>query len=258
MPTFFEVWGRFSLDAVTGSCTIVEDGNEKSPKNLLFIVAFALPSIAIILCYARIWWIVRKTAKQSRAPIRMRPITEIEISNTEIAQTELPANEQKDYKTRLSVPCFYSPEISSYNDSSSKDETEKSCAPEFKSSALNSEQAKRIRQSFIATFRKSTAMIKPRMPTKKDKRLLTMIVAIITVFCVCHLPITLTKTILHSNSNAYANIFGYVLLYMTTCINPIIYVVMSSEYRQAYKNCFKRWRSHGVMTGESKAYNIQT
>ena len=32
------------------------------------------------------------------------------------------------------------------------------------------------------------------------------------------------------------NVVGYILIYLTTCINPIIYVVMSSEYRQAYKN----------------------
>ena len=25
---------------------------------------------------------------------------------------------------------------------------------------------------------------------------------------------------------------GYILIYLTTCINPIIYVLMSSEYRQ--------------------------
>ena len=28
------------------------------------------------------------------------------------------------------------------------------------------------------------------------------------------------------------SILGYILIYLTTCINPIIYVLMSSEYRQ--------------------------
>lgn len=48
------------------------------------------------------------------------------------------------------------------------------------------------------------------------------------------------------------NIIGYVLIYLTTCINPIIYVVMSSEYRQAYKNLLTCKKSHtggGTFTG---------
>ena len=31
-------------------------------------------------------------------------------------------------------------------------------------------------------------------------------------------------------------LLGYILIYLSTCTNPIIYVLMSTEYRQAYFN----------------------
>lgn len=52
----------------------------------------------------------------------------------------------------------------------------------------------------------------------------------------CYLPITVTKINSSVTNIHLMNILGYLLIYLTTCINPIIYVVMSSEYRQAYWN----------------------
>lgn len=76
----------------------------------------------------------------------------------------------------------------------------------------------------------------PGKMSNKDKKLLKMILVIFSSFVLCYLPITITKTF-HSALEVRAlNIAGYILIYLTTCINPIIYVVMSSEYRQAYKN----------------------
>lgn len=72
--------------------------------------------------------------------------------------------------------------------------------------------------------------------TAKDRRLLKMILVIFISFLTCYLPITLTKIFQSLASIHYLNIMGYVLVYLTTCINPIIYVVMSTEYRQAYWN----------------------
>lgn len=72
--------------------------------------------------------------------------------------------------------------------------------------------------------------------TTKDKKLLKMILVIFASFLICYLPITLTKTFKDIIDWRGLNIAGYILIYLTTCINPIIYVVMSSEYRSAYKN----------------------
>lgn len=72
--------------------------------------------------------------------------------------------------------------------------------------------------------------------TTKDKKLLKMILVIFTSFLICYLPITITKTLKDKIDWRGLNIAGYILIYLTTCINPVIYVVMSSEYRSAYKN----------------------
>jgi len=74
----------------------------------------------------------------------------------------------------------------------------------------------------------------PRM-SAKDRRLLQMILVIFASFLVCYLPITITKLLQDAIDWRGLNIAGYILIYLTTCINPIIYVVMSSEYRSAYK-----------------------
>lgn len=89
-------WGSFGLDTRIGSCTILRDKNSKwwfvrsfigvcqfrcqliafysicswhqtdtSPKEFLFIMAFVVPCISIVVCYARIFYIVRKTAMRS-------------------------------------------------------------------------------------------------------------------------------------------------------------------------------------------------
>lgn len=72
--------------------------------------------------------------------------------------------------------------------------------------------------------------------TTKDRRLLKMILVIFSSFVVCYLPITSTKIVRKFHDIHVLHIMGYILIYLTTCINPIIYVVMSSEYRQAYWN----------------------
>lgn len=66
LATWFERWGRFGLDPAIGSCTILPDVNGRSPKEFLFILAFITPCVAIVVCYARIFYIVRRTAKKSR------------------------------------------------------------------------------------------------------------------------------------------------------------------------------------------------
>ena len=66
VATWFEQWGRFGLDPAIGSCSILPDLYGRSPKEFLFILAFLTPCVAIIVCYARIFYIVRKTALKSR------------------------------------------------------------------------------------------------------------------------------------------------------------------------------------------------
>lgn len=82
----------------------------------------------------------------------------------------------------------------------------------------------------------AASAIYPGKMTTKDRRLLKMILVIFTSFLICYLPITVTKIFRAATNVHFLNIMSYLLIYLTTCINPIIYVVMSSEYRQAYWN----------------------
>lgn len=86
------------------------------------------------------------------------------------------------------------------------------------------------------TCASGASILYPGRMTTKDRRLLKMILAIFVSFVICYLPITTTKIIRSFHDIPIFHIMGYILIYLTTCINPIIYVVMSSEYRQAYRN----------------------
>ena len=58
-PPLFDLWGSLGLDEATFSCTIKEL-DSKSPKKFLFLVAFLLPSVVIVVCYSAIFYKVRK------------------------------------------------------------------------------------------------------------------------------------------------------------------------------------------------------
>lgn len=86
----------------------------------------------------------------------------------------------------------------------------------------------------VGRMRNGEFAIAPRM-SAKDRKLLQMILVIFASFLVCYLPITITKLFHGAITWRGLNIASYILIYLTTCINPVIYVVMSSEYRSAYK-----------------------
>jgi hypothetical protein len=101
-----------------------------------------------------------------------------------------------------------------------------------------------------STRNKSSTRRHPGRMTAKDRKLLQMILVIFVSFIVCYMPITLVKSLSKEvDLGGAINIVGYVLIYLTTCINPIIYVVMSSEYRQAYKNLLTCKQSHHAAIG---------
>ncbi|KAL0281008.1 UNVERIFIED_CONTAM: hypothetical protein PYX00_002138 [Menopon gallinae] len=170
VATWLGAWGQFGLDRQIGSCSILPDEKGRSPKTFLFMVAFVIPCIAIVVCYARIFYIVRRTALKSHSGARSAKSSRCRANNS---------------------------------------------------------SGRRGSPGGAASAGKMTS---------KDKKLLKMILVIFLSFLICYLPITISKTFRHVLEIHSLNIAGYVLIYLTTCINPIIYVVMSSEYRQAYKN----------------------
>uniref|UniRef100_T1IMW7 G-protein coupled receptors family 1 profile domain-containing protein n=1 Tax=Strigamia maritima TaxID=126957 RepID=T1IMW7_STRMM len=72
----------------------------------------------------------------------------------------------------------------------------------------------------------------------RDLRLIKMILVIFFSFVACYLPVTLVKVFGKEETLPVTNICGYILIFMSACINPIIYVLMSTEYRKAYRNLF--------------------
>lgn len=70
---------------------------------------------------------------------------------------------------------------------------------------------------------------------RNEWRITKMVLAIFLSFVCCYLPITLTKIADKNVRHPYFHIFGYIMLYLSSCVNPIIYVIMNKQYRQAYK-----------------------
>lgn len=72
----------------------------------------------------------------------------------------------------------------------------------------------------------------------KDLKLLRVILVIFLAFIICYFPVIFVKLFKKEMSLPALNIIGYIGAYCTACINPIIYVIMSKEYRRAYKELF--------------------
>ncbi|KAH8387278.1 hypothetical protein KR093_006047 [Drosophila rubida] len=85
----------------------------------------------------------------------------------------------------------------------------------------------------------NASSIYPGRMSAKDRRLLKMILVIFVWFVICYLPITVSKIWKSANQVHVFNIMGYLLIYLSTCLNPLIYVLMSSEYRRAYWNLLR-------------------
>ncbi|KAI4497492.1 hypothetical protein M0802_007503 [Mischocyttarus mexicanus] len=365
--TWFGHWGRFGLDTAIGSCSILPDVNGRNPKEFLFVLAFLTPCLAIVLCYARIFYIVRKTASKSRRRDKVsptidngdrnreqrsitpryqeeessvigsscidasglcvsfsnRPIKEEQISqifqakpyeessslgNPPSSEQDTSRDEENDLREENSIGLDHSPQdkdkiaykviedipfaddrnadigdtnvFLSTHPRKIKDLSEK---PTFNAKRRLERMASRASfvvestlwiqrftesgtrlersETFVSSrsstpdrcnktksnkiFRRESkfkSLTKfrnmdngPRM-SRKDKKLLKMILVIFSSFLICYLPITITKLFKDAENWIGLNIAGYILIYLTTCINPVVYVVMSSEYRSAYKN----------------------
>lgn len=151
MPTLTSRWGKFGFDTCLGSCSII---GSKGPKTTLFLIGFLTPCLAIVICYAGIFWTVNKS------------------------------------RTRV--------------------------------------------QGHAAMTTATTTATPGR--TGSDWRLTKMILIIFVSFIVCYLPTAIIKIVDKKVERADAHVISYVLIYLSACINPIIYVTMNRQFRQAYKD----------------------
>ncbi|KAI9590289.1 hypothetical protein GQX74_008457 [Glossina fuscipes] len=231
VPTWRGVWGKFGLDINIGSCSILPDRNGRSPKVILFLLAFLVPCICIVFCYARIFYLVRKAAFRTREPAtspkhRISHATEPIIINPIRHQTYACDTVNDENRKPFTVN-----EDLEYIDVNYS----------FEDLPISYEQISHENcNHYVAMGNTSNASsIYPGRMGQKDRRLLKMIFVIFISFVICYLPITITKIWEGGRRNHLFNISGYLLVYLTTCINPIIYVMMSSEYREAYWNLLR-------------------
>lgn len=74
---------------------------------------------------------------------------------------------------------------------------------------------------------------------RAEWRVTRMVLAIFVCFLVCYLPITLVKVLDERADYPALHVAGYLLLYASSCLNPLIYVTMNKQYRKAYARALK-------------------
>ncbi|EFA02848.1 G-protein coupled receptor moody isoform X1 [Tribolium castaneum] len=144
IPTLLGQWGLYGFDKRLGTCSINKDANGRSSKTALFVIGFALPCAVIVVCYANIFWVVRKSHKRLKQH-----------------------NSGGDYK-------------------------------------------------------------------RSEMKITKMVLVIFVCFVVCYLPITIVKIFDPEVKQAPLHVLGYILIYISSCVNPVVYVTMNKQYRQAY------------------------
>ncbi|XP_076314363.1 G-protein coupled receptor moody-like [Tachypleus tridentatus] len=67
LPTLLGVWGRFGYDKRLLSCTVLEV-NDRSSQTFLLTLGFVVPCVAIVVCYVRIFWLIRNNFNRIKTP----------------------------------------------------------------------------------------------------------------------------------------------------------------------------------------------
>ncbi|XP_058792835.1 G-protein coupled receptor moody isoform X2 [Phymastichus coffea] len=92
---------------------------------------------------------------------------------------------------------------------------------------------------------RDTREIKQR---RSEWRITKMVLAIFLGFVACYLPITIVKVADAEVRFPAFHVLGYLLLYFASCVNPIIYVIMNKQYRQAYAGVISCSRIRATLT----------
>ncbi|CAH1142649.1 unnamed protein product [Phyllotreta striolata] len=150
IPTLLGKWGTFGKDSKLGTCSINPDENGHSSKTALFVIGFALPCIVIVVCYVKIYMVVRKSHQKMQQHTSM-------------------GNKYK----------------------------------------------------------------------RSEMKITKMVLVIFICFIVCYLPITLVKIFDNDVNHAPLHVLGYLLIYSSSCVNPLVYVTMNKQYRVAYRDTLK-------------------
>ncbi|KAG0443097.1 hypothetical protein HPB47_015293 [Ixodes persulcatus] len=72
----------------------------------------------------------------------------------------------------------------------------------------------------------------------RERQLLLMLAAILVSFGVCYLPLLLTVGLGLGSGRPWLRLVIHGAFYAAPCLNPLVYVAMSRDYRRAYKALF--------------------
>ncbi|CRK88798.1 CLUMA_CG002547, isoform A [Clunio marinus] len=209
IPTLLKVWGKFGYDPKLETCSILPDVYGRSSKTALFIIAFVIPCIIIIVCYTRIFWVVHKSEDRMRK---------------HASQTSIPSNQVNAVAPSTNILSDNTIELAS--------------------------------RSELPTSVKKLKDQREAKQKRNEWRITKMVLAIFLTFLACYLPITITKVLDKDVNYPGLHIFGYIMLYTSACANPIIYVIMNKQYRQAYKTVLLCKAPHFSFTNNNHGSSI--
>ncbi|CAG0915872.1 unnamed protein product [Notodromas monacha] len=214
---------RFGYDPTLRTCTIVAV-NGRTSKEALFVVGFLVPCVVIVYCYTRIFWLVRRSEVSLRSNRSLRLQEKPGRKEDEVLQAKPkpnPASKPPEEEQRLGPSTSRMPEENPNNkrDSGAKDD------------GLRQLPKQRARMR-----KKSESARESRRLKTNEWRITKMVLAIFLAYVLCYLPITIVKVLDPRVHFPGLHIVGYLLIYMSACLNPIIYGVMNKHYRQAYQN----------------------
>ncbi|KAH8294521.1 hypothetical protein KR044_005384, partial [Drosophila immigrans] len=215
LPTLLGAWGRFGYDDRLQTCSIMSDAHGHSSKTTLFITAFVIPCLVIIACYAKIFWVVHKSEqrlkrhanKQNSIPNNLRAVAVATADSQTVTPTP----------TATAAGTAAGTRVSSDSSSYSTEVPEAGGGGGGKQPAIRVKDQREVRAK------------------RNEWRITKMVLAIFLSFVICYLPITIVKVADKDVDHPSWHIFSYIMLYLSACINPIIYVIMNKQYRKAYK-----------------------
>ncbi|XP_017869725.1 PREDICTED: G-protein coupled receptor moody [Drosophila arizonae] len=210
LPTLLGAWGRFGYDTRLQTCSIMSDAHGHSSKTTLFITAFVIPCLVIIACYAKIFWVVHKSEQR----MKRHATKQNSIPNNLRAVASQPNNQADNQTVTQTVA---GSRVSTDSSSCSTD------VPETVIPAGGKQPTTRVKDQREVRAKRN------------EWRITKMVLAIFLSFVVCYLPITIVKVADKDVEHPSLHIFSYIMLYLSACINPIIYVIMNKQYRKAYK-----------------------
>lgn len=74
---------------------------------------------------------------------------------------------------------------------------------------------------------------------RSEMKITKMVLVIFICFVVCYLPITIIKVCDQEVNHAPLHVLSYLLIYLSSCVNPVVYVTMNRQYRVAYLDTLK-------------------